>query len=127
MNWMQGTWLVGAFYGMTGVMFGAFGAHALRGKLETRMLEAFVTATRYQMLHAAVLLFLALALARLPSAWLKASAGLIGGGVLLFSGSIYLLTLAKWRVGLLTPLGGLLLIAGWLCLFVAGFSQKSLP
>jgi uncharacterized membrane protein YgdD (TMEM256/DUF423 family) len=101
-------------------MLGAFGAHALRGKLAERSLEAFVTATRYQLTHAVVLLVIALLLAKMPSAWLKASAGFFLGGILLFSGSIYLLTLAKMRVGLITPLGGLLLIVGWLCLSKRG-------
>ncbi|MCB9641100.1 MAG: DUF423 domain-containing protein [Myxococcales bacterium] len=124
MNWTQWAWIGGAFYGMTGVILGAFGAHALRGKLAERSMDAFVTATRYQLTHAVVLLVIALLLTRLPSTWLKASAGLLLGGVLLFSGSIYLLTLVKLRVGVITPIGGLLLICGWLCLLVAGFSSK---
>lgn len=102
-----------AFLGLTGVALGAFGAHALRELLPTRTLEAFTTATRYQLLHAIALL----ALVGLPILQLRERAWvarLWGVGILLFSGSIYLMAATGWRwLGPVTPVGGGCLIGGW--------------
>jgi uncharacterized membrane protein YgdD (TMEM256/DUF423 family) len=113
--------------GGTGVILGAFGAHALKGTLEaagTR--DAWDTASRYQLLHAAALLGFA--------GWLRASPGpcprtaawavrLWVGGTALFSGSLYCLALgAPHWLGPLTPLGGAALIAGWVLAACAAFA-----
>lgn len=112
---MSNRWLlVVAIYGATAVGCGAFGAHALAARLPPERLASWDTAVQYHLVHAAVLLALALAPRdrdlRLP-AWL------FGVGIVLFSGSIYALVLgaARW-LGPVTPLGGLCLIAGWLAL-----------
>ena len=103
------------------VVLGAFGAHALKDRLEPAMLAAFNTAVHYQMLHATVVLVILL-LARTSDSpgFLLGAAGSILAGILLFSGSLYMLVLWGWRwLGPITPLGGALLITGWGLLLVA--------
>ena len=103
------------------VVLGAFGAHALKDRLEPAMLAAFNTAVHYQMLHATVVLVIML-LARTTDSpgFLLGAAGSMLAGILLFSGSLYLLVLWGWRwLGPITPLGGALLITGWGLLLVA--------
>ncbi|MAW30010.1 MAG: hypothetical protein CMP98_14515 [Gammaproteobacteria bacterium] len=103
------------------VVLGAFGAHALKDRLEPAMLAAFNTAVHYQMLHATVVLVIVL-LARTSDSpgFLLGAAGSMLAGILLFSGSLYVLVLWGWRwLGPITPLGGALLIAGWGLLLVA--------
>ncbi|MDA0322258.1 MAG: DUF423 domain-containing protein [Verrucomicrobia bacterium] len=113
--------VIGGIYGCLGVAFGAFGAHALKARLDTQLLDAYETGVRYQFYHALALLVVGLLLERWTTpATLPAAGWLFSGGVLLFSGSLYLLAIAGWRwLGPVTPLGGLLLIAGWVC-FVIG-------
>ena len=103
------------------VVLGAFGAHALKDRLEPAMLAAFNTAVHYQMLHATVVLVILL-LARTSDSpgFLLGAAGSMLAGILLFSGSLYVLVLWGWRwLGPITPLGGALLITGWGLLLVA--------
>ena len=103
------------------VVLGAFGAHALKDRLEPAMLAAFNTAVHYQLLHATVVLVIML-LARTTDSpgFLLGAAGSMLAGILLFSGSLYLLVLWGWRwLGPFTPLGGALLITGWGLLLVA--------
>ena len=116
--------IFGVLASLTGglaVVLGAFGAHALKDRLEPAMLAAFNTAVHYQMLHAAVVLVIVL-LARTSDSpgFFLGAAGSMLAGILLFSGSLYLLVLWGWRwLGPITPLGGALLIAGWGLLLVA--------
>lgn len=103
-----------ALLGASGVMAGAFGAHALSDVLPPKDLAIWETAARYQLLHA--LAVLALVLAPTPARLLLPGAVMVAG-VLVFSGSLYALVLTNIRVlGAITPVGGLLLIAGWLLL-----------
>lgn len=107
---------IAALLGGTGVVLGAFGAHALRARLDPAQLASWSTAVQYQLLHAAVLLAIALS-ADAGSRSFGPTPWLFGLGILLFSGSIYALVLTPWRwFGPVTPLGGLLLIAGWISL-----------
>lgn len=102
-------------------MLGAFGAHALKDRLEPALLTAYNTAVQYQMLHAVVVLVIVL-LARASDApaFYHAAGATMLAGISLFSGSLFGLTLLGWRwLGPVTPLGGLLLIAGWAVLLVA--------
>ena len=106
-------WRLGALYGGTAVALGAFGAHALESMLEDpSRLDVWETAARYQLVHAVVLLVLA-SLGRIGLRTLV----LLGAGVAVFSGSLYLLVLTgqSW-LGAITPLGGLSLICGWISL-----------
>ena len=95
-------------------MLGAFGAHALKASSSPKMLDIFETGVRYQMYHGLGLLALAWAIDRWPEKGLRQSARLLLAGVVLFSGSLYLLVLteARW-LGAITPIGGVALIAGW--------------
>ncbi len=108
-------------YGLIGVILGAFGAHALAGRLAPDMQRVWATAVEYQFYHALALLALAVLLRNgLAGAWSAAAVYCFAGGVLVFSGSLYVLALSGVRwLGAITPLGGLLLIAGWVCLIVA--------
>jgi uncharacterized membrane protein YgdD (TMEM256/DUF423 family) len=112
-------------FGATGVAAGAYGAHALSQQLSPYLLNVFQTAVLYQLIHALALLgIVALLSQSLRSKALLISAGLMVIGTVLFSGSLYLLTLSSWRVGLITPLGGFLLISAWIMLLIAGFTHK---
>jgi len=109
--------LAGAAFGFTGVAAGAFGAHALKARLEPEALAVFDTAARYQLLHALALLASSWAIAQFPGRSARASAALFSAGIVLFSGSLYVLSLTGVRLfGALTPIGGVLLLLGWLAL-----------
>ncbi|MDB6104395.1 MAG: hypothetical protein JWO52_4394 [Gammaproteobacteria bacterium] len=98
---------------------GAFGAHALKAHLPQDKLQVYETAVRYHFLHALGLLAIGVLLRSLDGALLRWSAVLVLAGIVLFSGSLYLLTFGAPRlVGIITPVGGLALIAGWI-LFAA--------
>ena len=112
-------------FGATGVAAGAYGAHALAQKLSPYLLNVFQTAVLYQLIHALALLGIVALLSQpVRSRALLISAGLMVIGTILFSGSLYLLTLSSWRVGLITPLGGFLLISAWITLLIAGLKRK---
>ena len=112
--------LIGAFSGFIAVTLGAFGAHGLRNRLSPEMLAVFETGVRYQMYHTLAILIVALAAARLDG-WLIRSAGwLFTGGIVVFSGSLYVLALTGvTMLGAITPLGGLAFLGGWACLVIA--------
>ncbi len=119
--------IAGALFGLTGVMAGAFGAHGLRGQISERGLEVFQTAVTYQMYHSIMLVLVTvLAGVGLKRSLLVLAGGFFTGGVLLFSGSLYLLVLTDMRwLGPVTPIGGLSLMLGWLILLVAGLKRKT--
>ena len=112
--------LFAAFAGALGVVLGAFGAHALRGSIEPRLMETFQTAVQYQLIHALALLLVSLIIGWLgQSLSFDISAYAFMAGIILFSGSLYGLVLTDIRwLGPVTPLGGLCLIIGWLALLV---------
>ncbi|KAJ0403442.1 hypothetical protein P43SY_001550 [Pythium insidiosum] len=107
-------WKVGAISGATAIMLGAFGAHALQRKVKDPKLQKnWETAAHYQLLHSVALL--AVPLSKRPTV----SGGLIAGGTLIFSGSLYALVLTNERkLGMITPIGGVALVAGWLALLL---------
>ena len=108
---------------MLAVTFGAFGAHALKGKLDDYALRVFETAVQYHFNHSLALLAVGiLALSQPQTVLLKSSGWLFLFGILVFSGSLYLLSISGVRwLGAITPLGGLAFIAGWACLAAAGW------
>ena len=111
---------MGALSGAIAVGAGAFGAHALRARLEPRMLEVFETAVRYQMYHALALLATGWVASRFPGSLATASGWLFVAGTLFFSGSLYAMVFSGVRaLGAITPIGGVLFIAGWICLALA--------
>ena len=121
--------LVAAFLGLSAIILGAFGAHALKKVLSVEQLQSFEVGVRYQMYHALFLLFIAVFTflsekERLVIFWLTII------GVLFFSGSIYLLTtngitnLKTKFLGPITPIGGMFLILAWSYLFYSVLSKK---
>ena len=110
--------LAGAVLAGLGVAAGAFGAHGLKALLSVEMLAVFETAVRYQMYHALALVLTGILLDRSVAPEGRTSLRLAGrlflAGVLLFSGSLYLLALSEIRwLGAITPIGGFCFIAGW--------------
>lgn len=111
--------VLGAASALVAVGAGAFGAHALRGRLTPDLLAVFETGVRYQMYHALGLLFVAWAATRWPVGPVRAAGWLFVAGTVVFSGSLYALALSGVRgLGAVTPLGGLAFLAGWLALAV---------
>ena len=121
---MANTFLtLAATSGLLAVAFGAFGAHALRNRLDTYAMDIFETAVQYQFYHSLALLCVGLLALNQPGmVLLKSSGWLFVVGIVIFSGSLYLLSLTGLRwLGAVTPVGGLALIAGWACLAAAGW------
>ncbi len=117
--------LLGALLAFLAVGAGAFGDHALRGRLTPDLLDVFETAARYQMYHALALLAVAWVGDRWPGAASQAAGWLFVAGIVLFCGSLYLLSLTGVRwLGAVTPLGGLAFLAGWLALAWAIWQGK---
>jgi uncharacterized membrane protein YgdD (TMEM256/DUF423 family) len=109
--------VVGAVFGALGVAAGAFGAHALKARLAPEMLAVFETGVRYQLVHALGLLAVSWAGTRWASAFIHAAGWMFAVGILLFSGSLYVMCLTGARaLGAITPIGGAAFIAGWLLL-----------
>jgi uncharacterized membrane protein YgdD (TMEM256/DUF423 family) len=108
---------IGSVFGFLGVALGAFGAHALKSRLDAELLAVFETGVRYQLIHALALLAAGWAYTRWPGPVLAAGGWLFAAGTVVFSGSLYALSLSGARaLGAVTPFGGLALLAGWLCL-----------
>ncbi|TDE31260.1 DUF423 domain-containing protein [Flavobacterium ranwuense] len=120
----------GAILGMIAIILGAFGAHALKKVLSMEQLATFETGVRYQMYHALFLLFIGL-MKEVPQKTKKAIYFLVLFGILLFSGSIYLLATNDLTsfdfkiIGFVTPIGGLLLILAWGVLLMNIMNKKS--
>lgn len=112
------TLIAGASLALLAVALGAFGAHALEGVLDAKRQGWWQTAAQYQMWHAIALV----ALSPLPLRGVRPAALLLGLGAIIFSGSLYAMALGGWRwLGMVTPLGGMLMLAGWLVLAVAAW------
>lgn len=108
------------------VVFGAFASHALKDRLSAGSLAIWETGTKYQMYHALALMLVALLLSNFPRSMLLVVAGYAFiAGIFIFSGSLYVLSLTgiKW-LGAITPVGGMGLIIGWLCLVLASIGLE---
>jgi len=113
-------------YGASGVLFGAFGAHALREVLSPAQLGVWETAVNYQLLHAVALLGIGLWYGRNRARLVAAAGGCLLLGVLAFSGSLYFLAHGgpAW-LGPVTPIGGTLMAAGWVCVVIAALRAEA--
>lgn len=113
--------ITGAFSAALAIVLGAFGAHALKSQLSSEMLAVYNTAVQYHFYHSLGLLILGLIAMHIGAVPLwNWSAGLMLAGIVLFSGSLYILAISGMRVlGAVTPLGGLCFILSWLLLLVA--------
>lgn len=116
---VAGWFATGALLCGLGVVLGAFGAHGLQGRISAEMLAVFETGVRYHFIHALGLLAVAWAMSRWPSGLVGAAGWLFVVGILIFSGSLYILALtgARW-LGAVTPIGGVCMIAGWVVLAI---------
>ena len=122
---MEKTGLVaGLFFGVTGIILGAIGSHALKGYPE-EMLKFFQIGNKYQIYHALFLLFLGLLERRYPGRLMNLSIFGTIAGTVLFSGSLYLLTLANIKISMITPIGGMLLISAWFLLLIQVLFTKT--
>jgi len=131
---MQKTFLiVGSVLGMLSVILGAFGAHVLKTVISSEAINIFETAVRYQFYHVFALIATGILYKEFPLRYTIIAGYLFIYGIILFSGSLYILTYFKgaaivgynW-IGMITPLGGLLLIAGWIFLTIACASRNRL-
>lgn len=115
---------IGSLLAFLGVTLGAFGAHALRDRLSPAMLQVWNTAVLYHLLHAVALFALGL-YAKNARADVKVGGSLLTAGVLVFSGSLYALALTGIKpLGAITPVGGVLFLAGWLWLAIKSVQNK---
>ncbi|MDZ7343416.1 MAG: DUF423 domain-containing protein [candidate division KSB1 bacterium] len=109
--------ILAALLAFLSVAAGAFGAHGLKARLPSEMLNTFETGVRYHFYHALALFVAAWAYTRWPTSVTAAAGWLFVAGIIVFSGSLYALTLSGQRwLGAITPFGGLAFLAGWLCL-----------
>ena len=124
--------ITGALFVALAVALGAFGAHSLQNvTTDEKILHSFQTAVQYQMYHALALLTVAIIYERFPGKWIKWAGNFFIIGIILFSGSLYLLTALKISesnltktVGLITPIGGVFYIIGWLALLFGVLKKK---
>jgi len=120
----------GALFGAIAVMFGAFGAHSLKNFLAPDQMDIFKTGVQYQFLHSLALLAVGIIYQAYPVKNLRAATGFFIAGILLFSGSLYILPmLHTWKmtlgpVGLITPIGGVFFILGWMMLMITVLKKK---
>ncbi len=117
--------IVGAVMGAFGVAAGAFAAHGLKSRLTPDLLAVFETGAHYQLVHALALLAVGLVMTRFSHPAISASGWFFIVGIVIFSGSLYVLALTGFRwLGAITPVGGLAIIAGWLTLAWGVFSSQ---
>jgi uncharacterized membrane protein YgdD (TMEM256/DUF423 family) len=116
---------IGCILMFLGVALGAFGAHALRGRLTVDMLAVFETGIRYHFYHGLGLFVVAWLSETHPSSWINAAGWCFFAGVVIFSGSLYVLSMSgvRWW-GAVTPIGGVAFLAGWLFLTIASIRSS---
>lgn len=123
-----------ALLGALSVALGAFGAHSLKRYVPAETISTFETGVRYQFYHVFALIAVAILYKQFPGKWLRYAGSFFLTGILLFSGSLYILTIFKATdvvgmtgIGIITPFGGLFFIAGWVCLFTACWVKQTKP
>lgn len=121
----------GAFFAGLGIILGAFGAHALKELMDATQLQIYETGVRYQMYHAFALLITGVLYASFPNNQMKLASSFFIIGILLFSGSLYAMTLLSIKgqvglggLGILTPIGGLFFILGWSMVLLSVLKKK---
>ena len=114
--------IIGSLLALLAVAAGAFGGHILKPRLSADLFDVFEVAARYHMYHALGLLAVAWACGQWPGTFTAVAGWAFVAGIILFSGSLYLLSISGVRwLGAITPLGGLCFMAGWLCLVGGGW------
>ena len=124
---LQAYAVTAAVFGLLAVAFGAFGAHALKNLLSVSAQGIYGTAVQYQMFHTLALWLAAVPPIHLHPSWQRWACRLFSGGILLFSGSLYSLALSgqTW-LGMVTPIGGVAFLAGWVFLALAVVRRRDL-
>jgi uncharacterized membrane protein YgdD (TMEM256/DUF423 family) len=119
---LRGFLMLAAFFGFTGVGLGAFAAHGLKNRLTPEYLAIFHTGVTYQLVHTLALLGVALLATQVPGRLITWAGASFAIGIVLFSGSLYVLTLTGVsKLGIVTPFGGLAFLVGWFCLGLAAW------
>ena len=114
---MKGYIIIASLFAALAILFGAFGSHALKERLSAQSLEVYDVATRYLMFHAIGIFLIALLGFQLPKESLEMPVTMMIVGTSIFSGSLYLIAMLDFKkLGMVTPIGGLLLIVSWLLL-----------
>ena len=114
---MKGYIIIASLFAALAILFGAFGSHALKERLSAQSLEVYNIATRYLMFHALGIFLIALLGFQLPKESLEIPVIIMVVGTSIFSGSLYLIAMLDFKkLGMITPIGGLLLIVSWLLL-----------
>ena len=114
---MKGYIIIASLFAALAILFGAFGSHALKERLSAQSLEVYDIATRYLMFHALGIFLIALLGFQLPKEYLEMPVIMMIVGTSIFSGSLYLIAMLDFKkLGMVTPIGGLLLIVSWLLL-----------
>ena len=114
---MKGYIIIASLFAALAILFGAFGSHALKERLSAQSLEVYDIATRYLMFHALGIFLIALLESQLPKESIEMPAIMMIVGTSIFSGSLYLIAMLDFKkLGMVTPIGGLLLIVSWLLL-----------
>jgi uncharacterized membrane protein YgdD (TMEM256/DUF423 family) len=123
---------IGSITALLAVVLGAFAAHGLQSKISVDQIAVFQTGVRYQFYHAFGILVVALIMLKSENTWLKRAAWCFIIGIVLFSGSLYLLSCREWLqltnwkwLGPITPIGGTFFIIGWAFMFLASSKLKS--
>ena len=123
---LRGFLLLAAFFGFTGVALGAFAAHGLKDRLSAEYLAIFHTGVTYQLVHTLALFGVALLATHIPGRLVTWAGLSFAIGIILFSGSLYLLTLTGVsKLGIITPFGGLGFLIGWFCLGLAAWRLQA--
>ena len=114
---MKGYITIASLFAALAILFGAFGSHALKERLSAQSLEVYDIATRYLMFHSLGIFLIALLGFQLPKESLEIPVTMMIVGTSIFSGSLYIIAILDFKkLGMVTPIGGLLLIVGWLLL-----------
>ena len=122
---MNSFFSIGAVFGLLAVVLGAFGAHGLEGTLSDHALARYHTGVEYQFYHVGALLIIGVLAPQLPSKLLTFAGLAFTAGIILFSGSLYVYALTGNKIfGMITPVGGLLFIIGWIILTIYSFKSK---
>jgi uncharacterized membrane protein YgdD (TMEM256/DUF423 family) len=120
---------LGALSGALAIVLGAFGAHALKKMVSEDAVTVFQTGVQYEVYHAMALLITGILYERLKNKWIKWAGYFFCAGIVFFSGSLYVIGLMNENsvpvlIGILTPVGGLFFIVGWLCLLAGVITRN---
>ena len=119
---LRGFLMLAAFFGFTGVALGAFAAHGLKNRLTPEYLTIFHTGVTYQLVHTLALFGVALLATQIQGRLVTWAGVSFTVGIVLFSGSLYLLTMTGIsKLGIITPFGGVAFLVGWVCLGLAAW------